>query len=64
MLTKAGYNVTLIDQWPEHVDAMKARGLRLSGTWGDHIIPVRALHLCEAQGIQEPFDAVFLPVKG
>jgi len=27
-LTQAGYDVTLIDQWPQHVDAMKARGLR------------------------------------
>ena len=23
MLTKAGHDVTLIDQWPEHVEAMK-----------------------------------------
>jgi len=64
MLTKAGRDVTLIDQWPAHVDAMKTKGLRLSGSWGDHVIPVRALHLYEAQGIQEPFDAIFLAVKG
>jgi 2-dehydropantoate 2-reductase len=43
---------------------MKANGLRLSGTCGDHVIPVKALHLCEVQGIQEPFDQVFLAVKG
>ena len=64
MLTKAGHDVTLIDQWPAHVEAMKANGLRLSGTCGEHAVPVRALHLYEAQGIQEPFDAVFLAVKG
>ena len=62
-LTQAGYDVTLIDQWPQHVDAMKARGLRLSGTAGDHVVPVRALHLHEAQAIRDPFDAVFLAVK-
>jgi len=32
MLTKAGHDVTLVDQWPDHVEAMKKVGLRLSGT--------------------------------
>jgi 2-dehydropantoate 2-reductase len=64
LLTKAGHDVTLIDQWPAHVEKMKTEGLRLSGTCGDHVIPVKALHLCEAQGIAEPFDAAFLAVKG
>src|SRR5215831_11981261 len=63
LLTKAGCDVTLIDQWPEHVEVMKTRGLRLSGTCGEHLIPVRALHLHEAQSIGEPFDAVFISVK-
>ena len=63
LLTKAGRDVTLIDQWPEHVEAMKARGLRLSGTCGEHLIPVKALHLHEVQGLAEPFDAVFISVK-
>jgi 2-dehydropantoate 2-reductase len=63
LLTQAGRDVTLIDQWPEHVEAMKAKGLRLSGTCGDHTIPVKALHIHEAQGIGEPFDAVFIAVK-
>ena len=64
LLTQAGHDVTLIDQWPAHVDAMKADGLRLSGTCGDHVIKVRALHLFEAQAIEEPFDVIFLAVKG
>ncbi len=64
MLTKAGVDVTLLDQWPEHVEAMKRDGLRLSGTCGEHVIPVRALHLHELQSIGEPFDAIFLAVKG
>jgi 2-dehydropantoate 2-reductase len=63
LLTKAGRDVTLIDQWPEHVEAMKARGLRLSGTCGDHLIPVKALHIHEVQTLAEPFDAVFIAVK-
>ena len=63
-LTRAGYDVTLIDQWPAHVDAMKSSGLRVSGTTGDYTVPVKALHLYEAQALAEPFDAVFLAVKG
>src|SRR3954451_19739764 len=64
MLAKAGHDVTLIDQWPAHVEAMKKDGLKLSGTCGDHVVPVRAIHLSEAQLIGEPFDAIFLSVKG
>src|SRR5687768_7266191 len=64
LLTEAGYDVTLLDQWPAHVDSMNEKGLRLSGTCGEHLIAVRALHLHEAQSIREPFDAVFLAVKG
>ena len=41
LLTKAGRDVTLIDQWPEHVEAMRRKGLQLSGTCGDHLIRVQ-----------------------
>src|SRR5882724_10717382 len=37
MLAKAGHDVTLVDQWPDHVEAMKKIGLRLSGTVGEHL---------------------------
>src|SRR5438876_4433898 len=63
MLTKAGHDVTLIDQWPQHVETMRSKGLRLSGTCGDHIVSVKALHIYEAQSITEPFDLVFISVK-
>ena len=63
LLTKAGHDVTLVDQWPEHVEAMRKHGLRLSGTCGEHVIQVKAFHLHEAQAIEEPFDAVFVAVK-
>src|SRR5438552_1765410 len=64
LLTKAGRDVTLIGQWPEHVETMRRQGLRLSGTCGEHTVKVKALHLHEAQGLVEPFDAVFVAVKG
>src|SRR5258708_24981141 len=63
MLTKAGHDVTLVDQWPDHVEAMKKIGLRLSGTVGEHLVPVRALHLHELQSVDAPFDAVLLAMK-
>jgi 2-dehydropantoate 2-reductase len=63
MLTKAGRDVTLIDQWPEHVEAMRRQGLRLSGTCGTHVIPVKAIHVHELQSVSEPFDGVFVAVK-
>jgi 2-dehydropantoate 2-reductase len=63
LLTKAGRDVTLIDQWPAHVEAMRAVGLRLSGTTGEHLIPVKALHIHEASTLAEPFATAFVAVK-
>jgi 2-dehydropantoate 2-reductase len=63
MLTKAGRDVTLIDQWPEHVETMRTQGLKLSGTCGEHVVRVKALHVHELQRVTEPFDAVFIAVK-
>jgi 2-dehydropantoate 2-reductase len=62
-LTKAGVDVTLLEQWPEHVEAIRRHGLRLTGPEGEETVKVRALHLHEAQAITEPFDAVFIAVK-
>ena len=49
-LTRAGHDVTLIDPWPEHVDAMRRNGIRLSGTTpGETVtVPVNAIHLTDA----------------
>src|SRR5262249_1988429 len=63
ILTRAGRDVTLIDQWPEHVETMRRQGLRLSGTCGNHVIRVKAIHVHELQSITQPFDAAFVAVK-
>ena len=63
MLTRVGRDVTLVDQWPEHVETMKRQGLKLSGTCGEHLVRVKALHVHELQRVTEPFDAVFVAVK-
>jgi len=62
-LTKAGYDPLLIDQWPAHVEAMKANGLRVTMPDEELHTPVRALHLCDVCTLKEPFDIVFLTAK-
>jgi 2-dehydropantoate 2-reductase len=66
-LTRAGYDVTLIDPWPEHVESMRKHGLQLSGLTPDerHTVPVKALHITDLQGAvkEKPFDIAFLSVK-
>ena len=62
-LVKEGEDVTFIDMWPEHVETMRRQGLRASGSQGAFTVPVKAMHLTDAQGIQEPFDFAFITVK-
>ncbi len=60
-LTKAGYDVTLVDVVPEHVQVMNERGLRITGFRGDHLYPVKALLASDLRG---PLGATILCVKG
>lgn len=60
---EAGHDVLLVDQWPANVEAIRERGLRLSGTVKERTIQVPALHIHEAQVLREPFDALFVAVK-
>ena len=63
--TVAGYNVILIDQWPEHVEAMKADGLHIKSPEPEEELhtPVKAFHLCEVSSMQPQLDIVFLTPK-
>ena len=62
-LAKDGQDVTMVDMWPEHVEAVRKQGLRASGSQGDFTVPVTAMHLTDAQGIQELFDYAIISVK-
>jgi 2-dehydropantoate 2-reductase len=42
LLAAAGNQLWLFDQWREHVEAMRARGLRCTGASGDRTVPVHA----------------------
>lgn len=60
---RAGLDVTFIDQWPDHVEAMRARGITVNLPERQIHAKVTALHLCEVAEITVPFDVVFLVVK-
>ena len=62
-MSREGEDITFIDMWPEHVEAMRKQGLRASGSQGDFTVPVKAIHLTDAQGIREPFDCAIISVK-
>jgi len=60
---KEGEDVTFIDMWPEHVETMRSKGLRASGSQGDFTVPVNAMHLTDAQNIYDLFDIAIISVK-
>jgi 2-dehydropantoate 2-reductase len=62
-LVRAGLDVTFIEQWPEHVDAMRADGVRIDMPEESQTTPVRVFHLCEVATLREWFDVVLLGVK-
>jgi len=62
-LTEAGEEVVLVDQWPAHVEVMKAKGLRVVMPDNDLRVNVRAQHLCDLATERPVFDVVFLATK-
>lgn len=63
-LISAGYDITVIDQWPAQVEALRSRGLRVEIPDGDlEIPPLDARHLCDLASANLTFDIVFLAVK-
>jgi 2-dehydropantoate 2-reductase len=62
-LTKAGHDVTVIDQWPAQVEALKTSGIVVQMPDGEVKTPIRALHLCDLASANLEFDIVFLAVK-
>jgi 2-dehydropantoate 2-reductase len=67
-LTRAGVNTTLVDAWPEHVEAMRSQGLSVTGMKGAGSVdtPVRALHVGDVASQlvrQPPVDVALIAVK-
>jgi 2-dehydropantoate 2-reductase len=62
-LTRAGLDVTFIEQWPAHVEAMRANGIRVEVSGGSETTKVNVINLCEVASQREKFDIVFMLVK-
>jgi len=66
-LARAGYDVTVVDPWPEHVEAIRRDGLEITGVDDSEafVQNLPALHVTELQGLskQRPIDIAFVSVK-
>lgn len=67
-LAHHGEDVTLIDMWPENIEAIRARGLELDGVTPEEkftVTKAKTMHLTEVQSIskQKPVDIAFVSVK-
>ncbi len=66
-LHRLGHDVTLVDFWPEHVEAIRRDGLCLTGTTPAEAVTCRptVLHVTEVQGLskQRPPDIAVVSVK-
>src|SRR3954454_14880431 len=66
-LAACGHDVTLIDPWPAHVEAIRAGGMHLHGMTEaeNRTVTVNALHVTEVQELakQPPVDIAFIAVK-
>jgi len=62
-LTIAGVDVTLVEQWPSHVEKMRSDGLTIETP--DEVIRVRprVIHLCEVAELKHDFDIVLMLMK-
>jgi 2-dehydropantoate 2-reductase len=63
-----GFDVTLIDMWPENVEAIRSRGIELDGVTPEEkftVTQAKTMHLTEVQSLskQRPIDIAFVSVK-
>ncbi|TMJ45843.1 MAG: hypothetical protein E6G84_15365 [Alphaproteobacteria bacterium] len=66
-MAQAGEDVILVDFWPEHVERIRATGLRISHLRDvrEFTIAARAMHVTELQGLsrERPIDIAFVSTK-
>jgi 2-dehydropantoate 2-reductase len=66
-MAQAGEDVTFIDPWPEHVETMRTKGLRISHIRDvpEFTVKVRALHVTDAQQLakEKPIDIAVVSMK-
>ena len=57
----AGFDVTFIEQWPAHVEAIREKGITVN--LPARTINARVPHFCQVAEMKETFDLIFLVVK-
>lgn len=62
-LVSAGLDVVLVEQWPAHVEAIRARGLRILSPAGERHVRPRIIHLCEVAELRHDVDIVLMLMK-
>ena len=66
-LAHNGFDVTLIDPWPEHVETIRKDGLAIEGMTEEEFVCARprTMHLTEAQQLakEKPIDIAMVAVK-
>ncbi len=62
-LIRAGLDVTLIEQWPAHVEKMRSDGLTIETPEETIRVEPKVIHLCEAAELKAPFDIVLMLMK-
>ncbi len=63
-MTRAGHDVTSIEQWPAHVERIRGAGVTIHSPSGTTTTRLNAVHLAEVATLRDPFDIVFVVVKG
>ena len=63
-LIDAGLDVSMIDMWGEHVEAMRANGLTIKSGEEERNLKVNAYHLSDVCTFTEKFDVVLLTSNG
>ena len=63
LLSHGGHDVTLVDQWPEHIDKIKRDGLLIESRAQSILTHPNAIHICELAQIRDSFEAAFIAVK-
>jgi 2-dehydropantoate 2-reductase len=59
----AGYDVTFIEQWPAHVEAIRENGITVVFPSRTINVKVPSLHLCQVAEVKGKFDLVFIVMK-
>ncbi|MDP9025974.1 MAG: NAD(P)-binding domain-containing protein [Actinomycetota bacterium] len=63
-LVNAGLDVSFIEQWPAHVEAMRANGIEIRMPEQTVVTPLATvLNICDVATLRQKFDVVFLLVK-